>query len=196
MLSPAPLPGSRIVSTGLYAIGFTGAIAIGAALPLMTLVFGRWTTSFDNYAVGQADEQHFTHTIHHLVLHFVCVLAARFVIGYILTLCICVAAASTTRSLRKAFLEILLRQQVGYFDKQSTGSATTQVTTSRQFVRFNICATDSTFLDGVRVNQGIAEKLYAFIQDIGLFFPAYIVAIAVQWGLAPITMSVVPATVL
>lgn len=55
---------------------------------------------------------------------------------------------------------------------------------------------DKGFSDGVRVNQGIAEKLYAFVQGFALFLSAYVVALAVQWKLALITMSIVPAMVL
>ena len=51
-------------------------------------------------------------------------------------------------------------------------------------------------LDGHRVNQGIAEKLYSLIAGISLFFSAYIVALAVQWKLALMVMSIVPASVL
>lgn len=51
-------------------------------------------------------------------------------------------------------------------------------------------------LDGSRVNQGIAEKLYTCITGLSLFFSSYIVALAVQWKLALITMSIVPAMVL
>lgn len=44
-----------------------------------------------------------------------------------------------------------------------------------------------------RVNQGIAEKLYTLFQGFSLFFSAYIVALAVQWKLALIVMSIIPA---
>ena len=50
--------------------------------------------------------------------------------------------------------------------------------------------------DGNRVNQGIAEKLYTLVQGISLFFSAYVVALAVQWKLALITMTIVPAIIL
>ena len=53
-----------------------------------------------------------------------------------------------------------------------------------------------TTLDGNRINQGIAEKICAVFQAISLFFSAFIVAIAVQWKLALITMSIVPGIVL
>lgn len=103
---------------------------VGAALPLMTLVFGSSTASFNNFAIGQSSAQEFTAGINHLVLYFVYLFAARFVIGYIATLCICIAATRTTRALRKAFLDSLLRQEVSHFDKEGNGSPASQVTMS------------------------------------------------------------------
>ena len=114
----------------LYSIAITGGVAVGAALPLMTLVFGQSTAAFNNVAVGGVNAQQFTSKINHLVLYFVYLFIARFVIGYVATLCICVAATRTTRALRKAFLDSLLRQEVWYFDKEGNGSPSTQVTTS------------------------------------------------------------------
>ena len=96
----------------------------------MTLVFGSSTSSFNDYAVGRGSSQQFTKNIDHLVLYFVYLFVARFVIGYVATLCICTAATRTTCALRKAFLESTLRQEVWHFDNQNNGSAATQVTTS------------------------------------------------------------------
>ncbi|KAK4940540.1 hypothetical protein LTR28_009113, partial [Elasticomyces elasticus] len=70
------------LDTLLYAIALTGGIAVGAALPLMTLVFGSSTASFNKFAAGQGDAQQFTARINHLVLYFVYLFIARFVIGY------------------------------------------------------------------------------------------------------------------
>lgn len=50
--------------------------------------------------------------------------------------------------------------------------------------------------NGSRITQGISEKLALLVQAISLFFSAFIVALAVQWKLALITMSVIPALVL
>lgn len=114
----------------LYAIALSGGLAVGAALPLMTLVFGSSTASFNNFQAGQGNAQQFTAQINHLVLYFVYLFVARFVIGYVASLCICIAATRTTRSLRKAFLDSLLRQEVWHFDKEGNGSPATQVTMS------------------------------------------------------------------
>ncbi|EMC96619.1 hypothetical protein BAUCODRAFT_148201 [Baudoinia panamericana UAMH 10762] len=164
----------------LYAIGITCAVASGAALPLMTLVFGSSTGSISNYGSGQGgDSQQFQASIHGLVLWFVYLFVGRFVIGYFGTLCMCIAAARTTNALRKAFLASLLRQDMAHFDLQGNGSVATQTTTN-----------------GNRINQGIAEKLYTCVVGLSLFFSAFIVALAVQWKLALITMSIVPGMML
>lgn len=115
----------------LYAIGFTGAIIAGASLPLMTLVFGSSTSSLNQYASGQGNSEQLKSDINSLVLYFVYIFVARFVIGYVATLCICIAAARTTNRLRKAFLESLLRQEISHFDMEGNGSVATQVTTSK-----------------------------------------------------------------
>lgn len=114
-------------------MGIAGAVAVGATLPLMTVVFGSSTTSFNNQAVGQGTANQFQDSINRQVLYFVYLFVGRFVIGYIATLCLCVAAARTTNSLRKAFLESLLRKEIYHFDLQGNGSAATQVTTSMGF---------------------------------------------------------------
>jgi ATP-binding cassette subfamily B (MDR/TAP) protein 1 len=43
-----------------------------------------------------------------------------------------------------------------------------------------------------RINQGIAEKLSLLVQGLAMFVSAFVVAIAVQWKLALITLTVVP----
>ena len=86
-----------------------------------------------------------------------------------------IAAARTTRALRKAFLESLLRKSMSHFDMNGNGSAASQVTTN-----------------GYRINQGLADKLYSLFNGLSFFFSAYVVALAVQWKLALITMCIIP----
>ena len=54
-------------------------------------------------------------------------------------------------------------------------------------------STNAKITDGNRISQGIAEKLATVVQGLSLFFSAFIVALSVQWKLALITMSIVPA---
>ena len=87
-----------------------------------------------------------------------------------------VAAIRTTKAIRLAFLEHILRQEVWYFDKQGNGAIASQVTTN-----------------GNKINTGIAEKLTILMSALSQFITAFIVALAIQWKLALITMSVIPA---
>lgn len=114
----------------LFVIGISCAIVVGAALPLMTLIFGSSTSTFNDYGQIQNNPSQFEGNIDHLVLYFVYLFVARFVISYVGTLCICVAGTRTTNNLRKAFLESLLRKDIQHFDAAGNGSAATQVTTS------------------------------------------------------------------
>lgn len=99
----------------------------------MTLVFGSSTSSLNNYVAGRGNAQKFRDDINQLVLYLVYLFIGRFVIGYVATLCVCIAAARTTNALRKAFLESLLRKEIWYFDMQGQGSVATQATTSTVF---------------------------------------------------------------
>lgn len=160
----------------LNIIAFSCAIASGAALPLMTLIFGSFTNKFNGYSTGTSTPASFTSDVDSFVLWFVYLFVGKFVVTYIATAAISISAIRTTRNLRRAFLECTLRQEVWHFDKQSNGATATQVTTN-----------------GNRIQTGIAEKLVFTIQALAMFFASFVVALAAQWKLALITMSIVPA---
>ncbi|KAK6331904.1 hypothetical protein TWF718_002442 [Orbilia javanica] len=170
-------------STGdrfLYGIALFTAVASGAALPLMTIIFGRFTAKFTNFAadpVGGGDQ--FIRDVNSLLLFFVYLFVGRLVTTYIAVTTITIAATRTVRNIRQAFLEHLLRMEISHFDKADSGATATQVTTN-----------------GNRINSGIAEKLVLIVQSISLFLSAFIVALAAQWKLALITMSIIPVIVI
>lgn len=114
----------------LYVIALTDDVAIDATLSLITLMFDSSTAFFSNFATGQSNAQQFTAQINHLVLYFVYLFIARFVINYVTTLYICIATIRITCFLRKTFLKSLLRQKVWHFDKEDNKSSATQITMS------------------------------------------------------------------
>ena len=152
------------------------AIASGAALPLMSLVFGTFTTKFNNFGTGLSTPDQFRHDVDHFVLWFIYLFIGKLVTTYIATASVNIAATRTTRTLRKAFLETTLRQEIWHFDNQSNGSTATQVTTN-----------------GNKIQSGIAEKLIFIIQGLAMFLSSFVVALSAQWKLALIVMSVIPA---
>lgn len=123
----------------LNGTAFLCAIASGATLPLMTLIFGGFTTKFNNFATGASSPSQFRSDVDHYTLWFLYLFVGRLGVAYIANVCITTAAIRTTRALRKEFLKCTLRQEVWYFDKPAIGSPATQVTTN-----------------GNRINQGPA----------------------------------------
>ena len=161
----------------LNATAFCFAIASGAALPLMSLVFGAFTTKFNNFGSGSSAPDQFKSDIDsHFVLYFIYLFIGKFAATYIATITINIAATRTTRALRKAFLESTLRQEVWHFDSQTIGATATQVTTN-----------------GNKIQTGIAEKLIFLVQGLAMFLASFVVALSAQWKLGLITMSIVPA---
>ncbi|KAF9775832.1 hypothetical protein IL306_006037 [Fusarium sp. DS 682] len=156
-------------------ISLVSSIASGATLPLMTIVFGQFTGRFSDYASGEIDPDDFQDEVNTFVLWFVYLFVGKFVLSYIATTAITISGIRTTRVLRQRFLEHLLRTEIWYFDTANVGSPATQMTT-------NV----------TRINQGIAEKLSLLVQGLAMFVSSFVVAIAVQWKLALITLTVVP----
>ncbi|KAF9887927.1 hypothetical protein FE257_009449 [Aspergillus nanangensis] len=152
------------------------SIASGATMPLMTVIFGQFTSKFSDFASGTGDPDQFRRDINHFTLWFVYLFVGRFVLGYIASLSITISGMRTARAIRKAFVEHLLRMEIWHFDLPGQGSPATQVTTNAN-----------------RINTGIGEKLTLIVQGLAMFFSAFVVALVVQWKLALITMSVIPA---
>ncbi|KAL8942079.1 MAG: hypothetical protein Q9211_001555 [Gyalolechia sp. 1 TL-2023] len=159
----------------MYSIAFLGAIASGAALPLMTIVFGSFTTKFNDFSTGAISPADFKEEVNSFVLYYIYLFLGRFLIIYISTVSATTASIRTTKALRRAFLASILRKEIWYFDMHNSGSIATQVTTN-----------------GNKVTQGTADKLFLAVQAISTFLSAFVVALAVQWKLALIALTCVP----
>ncbi|KAL8643870.1 MAG: hypothetical protein Q9226_008068 [Calogaya cf. arnoldii] len=159
----------------MYGVAFIGAVVSGAAMPLMTIVFGSFTTQFSDFSVGTISPAAFKREVNALVLYFIYLFVGRFIIAYCANVLATLASIRMTKELRRAFLASILRKEIWYFDMQNTGSIATQVTTN-----------------GNKVTQGTGDKLLNTVTALSTFFGAFIVALAVQWKLALITLSCVP----
>ncbi|CAI6230575.1 unnamed protein product [Periconia digitata] len=159
----------------LNVIAFVAAIASGAILPLMNLVFGRFVTIFTQFAVGDVTPAQYRSEINKYTLYFVYLFIGRFSTFYLHAVCISIAGIRTTKALRIDFIKHTLRQNIAYFDSTDTGSVTARATTSSN-----------------NVSTGISEKLTLAIQGISMFVTAFIIAFAVQWKLTLITITIIP----
>ncbi|KAE8137851.1 P-loop containing nucleoside triphosphate hydrolase protein [Aspergillus pseudotamarii] len=160
----------------LNVLALIGAIGAGSALPLMDVLFGKMITNFNNFTTGANSSDEFRSTMNKFTLYFVYLFIGKFVLVYTWTLSLSVSALRTTKSLRIAFLTHLLRQDIGFFDSNESGSSVVQLTTNANLV-----------------NQGISEKLGFAVQGTATFVAAFIVAFVVQWKLTLITICIAPA---
>ncbi|EGE02071.1 multidrug resistance protein [Trichophyton equinum CBS 127.97] len=150
----------------LYSISFLAAVIGGSALPLMDLVFGKFVTTFNNFANGSISSESYIREVSKILFFLV----------YIHTLAASVAAIRATKALRLEFMQSLLRQDASYFDSNKDGSPSVKVT-----------------MNGNIITNGISEKLSVFIQSCATFVAAFAVAFGVQWKLTLITICIVPA---
>lgn len=165
----------------------------------MDLIFGKFVTTFNNFALGSLSSgaylsqiEDFTYAflgnhetclsqavlLTSIRLYFVYLFIAKFVLVYIHTVCVSIAAIRTTKALRQHFLQCLLRQEITFFDSRDAGSPSVRVTTN-----------------GNLVNNGTSNKLSMTIQSLSTFIAAFVVAFAVQWKLTLITICIVPVII-
>ncbi|GIZ47020.1 hypothetical protein CKM354_001012100 [Cercospora kikuchii] len=161
--------------TTLYAIAILASIALGAIGPLMTIVFGRFITKFNDFIAGQTPSNKFLQDVDQATAMLAGLFAAKFALAYLANLLISIAATHVTCALRADYLRKTLSQEIALFDREQQ-SVATHLTSS-----------------GDTINLGIGDKLSSLIQGLAMFFAAIVVALTVSWKLALITLSLIPA---
>ncbi|KAF2996864.1 hypothetical protein E8E13_004472 [Curvularia kusanoi] len=162
-------------SWSLNVVAVIAAIAAGTLLPIMDLVFGKFVTAFNGFAVGTVSPADYRSQVNKYTLYFVYLFIGKFACVYIHSVLISISAIRTTKALRIDFIKNILRQNIAYFDSEAAASVTVQATTN-----------------GNNVNNGISEKLTLTIQAVSTFVTAFIVAFVVSWKLTLITIAIVP----
>ncbi|KAG9602360.1 multidrug resistance protein 3, partial [Aureobasidium melanogenum] len=162
----------------LYAIGSICMAASGTALPLLDLIFGQFVNTFNDFAIGNISVSHFRSEIAQASLYLVYLAIAKLVVFYVGTIAFSFAAMRTVRALRIDCINKTLRQEIAFFDNGNTGAIAVRLSTNSSHVQ-----------------QGMAEKLGLIVQAISALITAFVVALAVQWKLALITICILPAIV-
>ncbi|PYH88449.1 ABC multidrug transporter Mdr1 [Aspergillus ellipticus CBS 707.79] len=155
------------------------AIVAGAALPLFTILFGSLASAFRGIALYEISYESFYHQLTKNVLYFVYLGIAEFVTVYISTVGFIYTGEHITQKIREHYLESILRQNMGYFDKLGAGEVTTRITADTNLIQ-----------------DGVSEKVGLTLTAIATFITAFIVAYVKYWKLALICTSTIVALVL
>ncbi|KAK5990194.1 ABC multidrug transporter atrD [Cladobotryum mycophilum] len=157
----------------LLVIGVICSIANGAALPLMTLVFGSLQQTFSKFTVGFMSKDELSHELGKYVLYFVYLGIGQFVVTYVATVAFIWSGENITARLRQKYLESCLRQNIGFFDKVGSGEVVTRITSDTSVIQ-----------------NGISEKVSITISAAATFVTAFVIAFANYWKLTLILSSV------
>ncbi|VUC30128.1 unnamed protein product [Clonostachys rosea] len=156
------------------------SVGSGAALPLMTLVFGGLQDVFQKFtALGNLDSDGFNKELAKYILYFVYLAVGTFVATFISTIGFIYVGERITDGIRKDYLEGCLRQNIGYFDTLGTGEFTTKITA-----------------DATIIQDGISEKVGQLITAFSTFITGFAIGYAKSWKLALILTSTLVALVI
>lgn len=157
-------------------ISAVAAIAGGAALPLMTIIFGSLAGTFQGFFLGTVTGADFSAEISRLTLYFVYLGVAEFVATYIATVGFIYTGEHISGKIRQQYLASILRQNIGYFDKLGAGEITTRITADTNLVQ-----------------DGISEKVGLTLTALATFIAAYVIGYIKYWKLTLILTSTIVA---
>lgn len=165
----------------ILAISTVCAIASGAALPLMTVLFGNLQKTFQNYfySEGGMTYDDFVGELNKYVLYYVYLGIGEFIVTYICTVGFIYTGEHLSAKIREHYLESCMRQNIGFFDKIGAGEVTTRITADTNLIQ-----------------EGISEKVSLTLAALATFITAFVIAFVNYWKLTLILSSTVFALLL
>ncbi|KAL8908502.1 MAG: hypothetical protein Q9171_005420 [Xanthocarpia ochracea] len=162
----------------IIVISAIAAIAGGAVMPLMTVLFGQLAGVFQNFFAGLSSQSDFNSELERFTLYFVYLAIGEFVLIYICTVGFIYTGEHITQKIREQYLAAILRQNIAFFDKLGAGEITTRITADTNLVQ-----------------DGISEKIALTLTAIATFIAAFVIAFIEYWKLTLIMSSTVFAIV-
>ncbi|XP_031432465.1 ATP-binding cassette, sub-family B (MDR/TAP), member 4 isoform X2 [Clupea harengus] len=169
-------------------VGTVMALANGAVLPAMVIVFGDMTDSFvgdaslppnitlpPNFTIPQQSnetlgEQMTRHAIYYSIMGGIVLIAA-----YVQVAFWTLAAGRQVKRLRKKFFHAIIQQEIGWFDVNETGQLNTRLAD-----------------DIYKINEGIGDKLGLLIQSVSTFLTGFVIGFIKGWKLTLVILSISP----
>ncbi|WVO17493.1 hypothetical protein L204_105185 [Cryptococcus depauperatus] len=178
------------------AVGLILSAAAGATMPLMTLIFGRLTTSFIDFAVTvenirkqgltpdnavalEAAKHHLRIACGHNALYLVAIGVGMFLTTWAYMFIWNVVGELNAKRIRELYLAAVLRQEIAYFDDVGAGEIATRIQTDCHLIQ-----------------MGTSEKLALVFQYFATFICGFALAFARSPRLAGALFSILPAVMI
>ncbi|CAO2207941.1 unnamed protein product [Urochloa humidicola] len=159
----------------LMLLGALGAVANGAAMPFMTVLFGNLIDAFG----GAMSIHEVVDRVSNVSLQFIYLAIASAVASFVQVTCWMITGERQAARIRNLYLKTILRQEIAFFDKYtSTGEVVGRMSG-----------------DTVLIQDAMGEKVGKFIQLVVTFLGGFIVAFAQGWLLTLVMMATIPPLV-
>ncbi|KAG7285654.1 hypothetical protein NEMBOFW57_007946 [Staphylotrichum longicolle] len=167
----------------MLAVAILCSIASGVPFPLIGIFFGQLLNDFNEVscvedAAGTTTESasDYQSSVNDKILMIVYLAIAQFVTIYAHLTCWTLYGSRLAQRLRENYLENLLRQEPSYFDGLPAGEVASRLSSDIQTIR-----------------SGTSEKVGICLSSVSFFVTAYIVAFIMNYELAAMLISLVPA---
>ncbi|GJN32113.1 hypothetical protein PR202_gb20587 [Eleusine coracana subsp. coracana] len=160
----------------LMVLGALGAVANGAAMPFMTVLFGNLIDAFG----GALSIHDVVNRVSMVSLEFIYLAIFSAVASFVQVTCWMITGERQAARIRNLYLKTILRQEIAFFDQYtSTGEVVGRMSG-----------------DTVLIQDAMGEKVGKFIQLVVTFFGGFIVAFAQGWLLTLVMMATIPPLVI
>ncbi|KAI1125651.1 putative ABC multidrug transporter [Nemania abortiva] len=151
----------------ILVFSFITAIAGGVLNPFIAVIYGQLVGVFGDYAASSSPSSHSRELLVTYTLYYVYIAVAIFVLIYGSTVGFYYVGDRTARSLRKAYLEAILRQNMAFFDTHEPGTISTRIMS-----------------DMGTIQEGITSKISITLTAVATFGAALVIALVVNWKTA------------
>ncbi|XP_077454196.1 ATP-dependent translocase ABCB1-like [Stigmatopora argus] len=167
----------------LIIAGTLMSMAHGLVFPLMCVVFGHMADRFiQSSAMSKNNTRHFIPTngtlqddMASFCIYFAITGVLVLVAGYMQVAFFALAAVRQVKRIRKSFFHSIMRQDIGWFDVNETGTLNTRLVD-----------------DVYKIQEGIGDKLGMLIQSLSTFVASLIVGLYFGWKLSLVVLAVCP----
>ncbi|KAF0430296.1 P-loop containing nucleoside triphosphate hydrolase protein [Gigaspora margarita] len=165
-------------------VGSIASLALGAAIPVMTILFAGFINTFFVFVLQQntcypecraAAEQQLDDGVRNYALQFIGLGVAVFAAGYLQMCLWMIAGERQANRLRSLYYSAILRQDITFFDTVSTGDVTTRISGDISLFQ-----------------EGISEKVGQILQYAATFFGGFIIGFIKGWKLTLVLCTVFP----
>lgn len=156
------------------------SIASGVPFPLLGILFGQLVDDLNSESCSAtSNAASISNGVRTKVLLVVYVTIANFALIYAHTACWSLLGERLVRRLRRTYLNVLLRQEVAFFETLPSGEVTSRLDVDLQTIQ-----------------TGTSEKVGILIASLSYFVTSYVVALIKSTRLAGMLFSLVPAYLL